>query len=131
MKENFTSKRTDSQDTPTSTQSNRSKTYAKSLLQDHYSEATENEVEQFECIELKGRYEPIRLIGKKGQYTMSLGSSAIWDQPIQSKKEAETLLDEMPIKLMLLMNCVYGKYMDEYLQSASKTAAREMKLGSE
>ena len=111
MKENNTSKRTNSQDTPTSTQSNQSKTYAKSLLQDHYSEATENE--------------------KKGQYTMSLGSSAIWDQPIQSKREAETLLDEMPIKLMLLMNCVYGKYMDEYLQSASKTAAREMKLGSE
>ena len=62
---------------------------------------------------------------------MCLGNSAIWDQPIRSKEEAETLLDEMPIKLMLLMNCVYGKCMDEYLQSASKTAAREMKLGSE
>lgn len=124
-------KTAESQKQPTSTQSNRSKTYAKSLLQDHYSEAEEREVEQFECIELKGRYEPIRLTGKKGLYTMCLGSAAIWDQPIRSKREAETLLDEMPIKLMLLMNCVYGKYMDEYLQSTSKTAAQEMKLGSE
>lgn len=121
MKENNTSKKTTSQKTSTSTQSNRSRTYAKSLLQDHYSEAEEREVEQFECIELKGKYEPIRLIGKKGQYTMCLGSSAVWDQPIRSKREAETLLDKMPIKLMLLMNCVYGKYMDEYLESVSKT----------
>lgn len=121
MKENNTSKRTTSQDASTSTQSNRSRIYAKSLLQDHYSEAEEREVEQFECIELKGKYEPIRLIGKKGQYTMCLGSSAVWDKPLKSKKEAEMLLDRMPIKLMLLMNCVYGKYMDEYLESVSKT----------
>lgn len=121
MKENNTNKKTTSQKTSISTQSNRSRTYAKSLLQDHYSEATENEVEQFKCIELKGKYEPIRLIGQKGQYTMCLGSSAIWDQPIRSKREAETLLDEMPIKLMLLMNCVYSKYMDEYLESVNKT----------
>lgn len=120
MKENNTNKKTNSQDTPTSTQSNQSKIYAKSLLQDHYSEAEEREVEQFECIELKGKYEPIRLIGQKGQYTMCLGSSAVWDQPIRSKREAETLLDEMPIKLMLLMNCVYGKYMDEYLKSVNE-----------
>ena len=26
-----------------------------------------------------------------------------------------------PIKLMLLMNCVYAKYMDEYLKSVSET----------
>lgn len=121
MKGNNTNKKTTSQETPTSTQSNESRTYAKSLLQDHYSEAEEREVEQFECIELKGRYEPIRLIGQKGKYTMCLGSSAIWDQPIRSKREAETLLDEMPIKLMLLMNCVYGKYMDEYLKSVGET----------
>ena len=121
MKENNTSKKTTSQETSTSTQSNKSRTYAKSLLQDHYSEAEEREVEQFECIELKGRYEPIRLIGQKGKYTMCLGSSAIWDQPIRSKREAETLLNEMPIKLMLLMNCVYGKYMDEYLKSVGET----------
>lgn len=121
MKGNNTNKKTTSQETPTSTQSNKSRTYAKSLLQDHYSEAEEREVEQFECIELKGRYEPIRLIGQKGKYTMCLGSSAIWDQPIRSKREAETLLDEMPIKLMLLMNCVYGKYMDEYLKSVGET----------
>lgn len=121
MKENNTSKKTTSQDTPTSTQSNRSRTYAKSLLQDHYSDAEEREVEQFECIELKGRYEPIRLIGETGKYTMCLGNSAVWDKPIKSKKEAEMLLDRMPIKLMLLMNCVYGKYMDEYLKSVSET----------
>lgn len=121
MKGNNTNKKTTSQETSTSTQSNKSRTYAKSLLQDHYSEAEEREVEQFECIELKGRYEPIRLIGQKGKYTMCLGSSAIWDQPIRSKREAETLLDEMPIKLMLLMNCVYGKYMDEYLKSVGET----------
>ena len=120
MKENNTNKKTTSQDAHTSTQSNQSKKYAKSLLQDHYSEATENEVEQFECIELKGRYEPIRLIGETGKYTMCLGNSAVWDQPIKSKKEAEILLDHMPIKLMLLMNCVYGKYMDEYLKSVSE-----------
>ena len=120
MKENNTSKKTTSQDTATSTQSNRSRIYAKSLLQDHYSEAEEREVEQFECIELKGRYEPIRLIGQKGKYTMCLGNSAVWDKPIKSKKEAETLLDEMPIKLMLVMNYVYGKCIDEYLQSVSK-----------
>lgn len=120
MKENNTNKKTTSPETHTSTQSNRSRTYAKSLLQDHYSEAEEREVLQFECIELVGRYEPIRLIGKKGQYTMCLGSSAVWDKPIRSKREAETLLDEMPIKLMLLMNCVYGKYMDEYLKSVSE-----------
>lgn len=99
--------------------------YAKSLLQDHYSEAEEREVEQFECIELKGRYEPIRLIGETGKYTMCLGNSAVWDKPIKSKKEAEILLDRMPIKLMLLMNCVYGKYMDEYLKSVSE--AKELK----
>lgn len=121
MKENNTNKKTTSQDTPTSTQSNRSRTYAKSLLQDHYSDAEEREVEQFECIELKGRYEPIRLIGETGKYTMCLGNSAVWDKPIKSKKEAEMLLDRMPIKLMLLMNCVYGKYMDEYLKSVSET----------
>ena len=121
MKENNTSKKTTSQDTPTSTQSNQSRTYAKSLLQDHYSEAEEREVEQFECIELKGRYEPIRLIGQKGKYTMCLGSSAVWDKPIKSKKEAEALLNRMPLKLMLLMNCVYGKYMDEYLKSVNET----------
>lgn len=120
MKENNTNKKTTSQDTPTSTQSNRSRTYAKSLLQDHYSDAEEREVEQFECIELKGRYEPIRLIGETGKYTMCLGNSAVWDKPIKSKKEAEMLLDRMPIKLMLLMNCVYGKYMDEYLKSVSE-----------
>lgn len=120
MKGNNTNKKTTSQETSTSTQSNKSRTYAKSLLQDHYSEAEEREVEQFENIELKGRYEPIRLVGQKGKYTMCLGSSAIWDQPIRSKREAETLLDEMPIKLMLLMNCVYGKYMDEYLKSVSE-----------
>ena len=120
MKKNSTSKKTNSQETSTSTQSNQSRTYAKSLLQDRYSEATENKVEQFECIELKGRYEPIRLIGEKGKYTMCLGSSAVWDKPIKSKKEAETLLDKMPIKLMLLMNCVYGKYMDEYLKSVNE-----------
>lgn len=121
MKENNTSKKTTSQDTPTSTQSNRSRIYAKSLLQDHYSEAEEREVKQFECIELKGRYEPIRLIGETGKYTMCLGNSAVWDEPIKSKKEAEMLLDRMPIKLMLLMNCVYGKYMDEYLKSVNET----------
>lgn len=121
MKENNTNKKTASQKTSTSTQFNRSRTYAKSLLQDHYSEAEEREVEQFECIELKGRYEPIRLIGETGKYTMCLGNSAVWDKPIKSKKEAEMLLDRMPIKLMLLMNCVYGKYMDEYLESVSKT----------
>lgn len=121
MKKNNTNKKTTSQETSTSTQSNQSRIYAKSLLQDHYSEAEEREVEQFECIELKGRYEPIRLVGQKDQYTMCLGNSAIWDQPIRSKKEAETLLDEMPIKLMLLMNCVYSKYMDEYLKSVSET----------
>lgn len=121
MKENNTNKKTTLQDTPTSIQSNRSRTYAKSLLQDRYSEAEEREVEQFECIELKGKYEPIRLIGQKGKYTMCLGSSAIWDKPIRSKREAETMLDEMPIKLMLLMNCVYGKYMDEYLKSVNET----------
>ena len=120
MKENNTNKKTTSQETSTSTQSNRSRTYAKSLLQDHYSDAEEREVEQFECIELKGRYEPIRLIGETGKYTMCLGNSAVWDKPIKSKKEAEMLLDRMPIKLMLLMNCVYGKYMDEYLKSASE-----------
>lgn len=120
MKENNTNKKTTSQDTPTSTQSNRSRTYAKSLLQDHYSDAEEREVEQFECIELKGRYEPIRLIGETGKYTMCLGNSAVWDKPIKSKKEAEMLLDRMPLKLMLLMNCVYGKYMDEYLKSMSE-----------
>lgn len=121
MKENNTNKKTTSKDTSTSTQSKRSRTYAKSLLQDHYSDAEEREVEQFECIELKGRYEPIRLIGETGKYTMCLGNSAVWDKPIKSKKEAEMLLDRMPIKLMLLMNCVYGKYMDEYLESVSKT----------
>ena len=121
MKENNTRKKTTSRETPTSTQSNRSRTYAKSLLQDHYSEAEEREVEQFECIELKGKYEPIRLIGETGKYTMCLGNSAVWDKPLKSKKEAEMLLDRMPIKLMLLMNCVYGKYMDEYLKSASET----------
>lgn len=121
MKKNNTSKKTTSQETSTSTQSNQSRTYAKSLLQDHYSEAEEREVEQFECIELKGRYEPIRLIGETGKYTMCLGNSAVWDKPIKSKKEAEMLLDRMPIKLMLLMNCVYGKYMDEYLKSVSET----------
>ena len=120
MKENNTNKKTTSQKTSTSTQSNQSRIYAKSLLQDHYSEAEEREVEQFECIELKGRYEPIRLVGKKGQYTMCLANSAVWDKPIKSKKEAEALLDLMPLKLMLLMNCVYGKYMDEYLKSVSK-----------
>lgn len=120
MKENNTNKKTTSQDAPTSTQSNRSRTYAKSLLQDHYSDAEEREVEQFECIELKGRYEPIRLIGETGKYTMCLGNSAVWDKPIKSKKEAEMLLDRMPLKLMLLMNCVYGKYMDEYLKSVSE-----------
>ena len=120
MKENNTSKKTASQETSTSTQSNQSRTYAKSLLQDHYSEAEEREVEQFECIELKGRYEPVRLIGKEGKYTMCLGNSAVWDNPIKSKKEAEILLDRMPLKLMLLMNCVYGKYMDEYLKSVSE-----------
>ena len=121
MKKNSTSKKTNSQETSTSTQSNQSRIYAKSLLQDRYSEATENKVEQFECIELKGRYEPIRLIGEKGKYTMCLGNSAVWDKQIKSKKEAEMLLDRMPIKLMLLMNCVYGKYMDEYLKSVSET----------
>lgn len=121
MKESNTNKETSSQKTPTSTQSSQSRTYAKSLLQDHYSEAEEREVEQFECIELKGRYEPIRLIGEEGKYTMCLGNSAVWDKPIKSKKEAEMLLERMPIKLMLLMNCVYGKYMDEYLESVSKT----------
>ncbi len=121
MKKNNTNKKTASQETPTSTQSNQSRIYAKSLLQDHYSEAEEREVEQFECIELKGRYEPIRLIGETGKYTMCLGNSAVWDKPIKSKKEAEMLLDRMPIKLMLLMNCVYGKYMDEYLKSVSET----------
>lgn len=121
MKENNTNKKTTSQETPTSTQSNQSRMYAKSLLQDHYSEAEEREVEQFECIELKGRYEPIRLIGETGKYTMCLGNSAVWDKPLESKKEAEMLLDRMPIKLMLMMNCVYGKYMDEYLKIVSKT----------
>lgn len=121
MKENNTSKKTTSQETSTSTQSNQSRIYAKSLLQDHYSEAEEREVEQFECIELKGRYEPIRLIGETGKYTMCLGNSAVWDKPIKSKKEAEMLLDRMPLKLMLLMNCVYSKYMDEYLKSVSET----------
>lgn len=120
MKKNSTSKKTTSQDTPTSTQSNQSRIYAKSLLQDHYSDAEEREVEQFECIELKGRYEPIRLIGETGKYTMCLGNSAVWDKPIKSKKEAEMLLDRMPIKLMLLMNCVYNKYMDEYLKNANE-----------
>ena len=120
MKGNNTDKRTTSQETSTSTQSNQSRMYAKSLLQDHYSEAKEREVEQFECIELKGRYEPIRLIGEAGKYTMCLGNSAVWDKPIKSKKEAEILLDRMPLKLMLLMNCVYGKYMDEYLKSVSE-----------
>lgn len=114
-------KTAESQKQHTSTQSNQSRIYAKSLLQDHYSEAEEREVEQFECIELKGRYEPIRLIGETGKYTMCLGNSAVWDKPIKSKKEAEMLLDRMPIKLMLLMNCVYGKYMDEYLKSVSET----------
>lgn len=113
-------KTAESQKQYTSTQSNQSRTYAKSLLQDHYSDAEEREVEQFECIELKGRYEPIRLIGEEGKYTMCLGNSAVWDKPIKSKKEAEMLLDRMPIKLMLLMNCVYGKYMDEYLKSVSE-----------
>lgn len=131
MKKNNSNKKTPTQETSTSTQSNKSRTYAKSLLQEHYSEAEKREVEQFECIELKGKYEPIRLIGKKGQYTMCLGSSAVWDQPIRSKRKAEILLDEMPIKLMLLMNCVYSKYMDEYLQSTSKDAPREMKSRSE
>lgn len=121
MKENNTNKKTTSQETSTSTQSNRSRTYAKSLLQDHYSDAEEREVEQFECIELKGRYEPIRLIGETGKYTMCLGNSAVWDKPLKSKKEAEMLLDRMPLKLMLLMNCVYGKYIDEYLKSVSET----------
>lgn len=121
MKENNTNKKTTSQETPTSTQSNQSRIYAKSLLQNHYSEAEEREVEQFECIELKGRYAPIRLIGETGKYTMCLGNSAVWDKPIKSKKEAEALLGSMPIKLMLLMNCVYGKYMDEYLKSVSET----------
>ena len=86
MKKNSTSKKTNSQETSTYTQSNQSKTYAKSLLQDRYSEATENKVEQFECIELKGRYEPIRLIGETGKYTMCLGNSAVWDKPIKSKR---------------------------------------------
>ena len=125
MKENNTNKKTTSRETSTSTQSNQSKIYAKSLLQDHYSEAEEREVEQFECIELKGRYEPIRLIGETGKYTMCLGNSAVWDKPIKSKKEAEALLDRMPIKLMLLMNCVYGKYMDEYLRSVSEAKKPE------
>ena len=120
MKENNINKKTNSQETSTSTQSNRSRTYAKSLLQERFSEAEEREVEQFECIELKGKYEPIRLIGEEGKYTMCLGNSAVWDKPIKSKKEAEALLDRMPLKLMLLMNCVYGKYMDEYLKSVSK-----------
>lgn len=121
MKENYTSKKTTSQETSTSTRSNQSRIYAKSLLLDHYSEAEEREVKQFECIELKGRYEPIRLIGETGKYTMCLGNSAVWDKPLKSKKEAEELLARMPLKLMLLMNCVYGKYMDEYLKSVSET----------
>lgn len=125
MKGKSMNKTAESQKQHTSTQSNQSRIYAKSLLQDHYSEAEEREVEQFECIELKGRYEPIRLIGEEGKYTMCLGNSAVWDKPIKSKKEAEMLLDRMPIKLMLLMNCVYGKYMDEYLKSVSE--AKELK----
>ena len=120
MKENNTSKKTTSQEKSTSTQSNQSRIYAKSLLQDHYSEAEEREVEQFECIELKGRYEPIRLIGETGKYTMCIANTAVWDKPIKSKKEAETLLDHMPIKLMCLINNVYCKYIDEYLKSIKK-----------
>jgi len=125
MKEKSMNKTAESQKQHTSTQSNQSRIYAKSLLQDHYSDAEEREVEQFECIELKGRYEPIRLIGEEGKYTMCLGNSAVWDKPIKSKKEAEMLLDRMPIKLMLLMNCVYGKYMDEYLKSVSEAKKTE------
>lgn len=120
MKEKSMNKTAKSQKQHTSTQSNQSRTYAKSLLQDHYSEAEEREVEQFECIKLKGQYEPIRLIGETGKYTMCLGNSPVWDEPIKSKKEAEELLKRMPLKLMLLMNCVYGKYMDEYLKSVSE-----------
>ena len=49
---NNTSEKTTSQDTPTSTQSNQSRMYAKSLLQDHYSEAEEREVEQLSLIHI-------------------------------------------------------------------------------
>ena len=85
MKEKSMNKTAESQKQHTSTQSNQSRIYAKSLLQEHYSDAEEREVEQFECIELKGRYEPIRLIGEEGKYTMCLGNSAVWDKPIKSK----------------------------------------------
>lgn len=51
---------------------------------------------------------------------MCLGNSAVWDKPIKSKKEAEALLDLMPLKLMLLMNCIYVECMNEYLKSVSE-----------
>lgn len=97
---------TNLQETTTSTSSTESKTYAKSLLKENYSEANEAEVDQFEWNEIEGT--PFRAVGREGAYTLVLGDMAVSGRSFETVGAAMRYVNEKPWELILIASKVYN-----------------------
>lgn len=86
-------------------------------------EVEEVETDQFEKINMGDHdenFEPFTLLGRAGEYTLTLGNTAVWDKKIVNVEEATTLLTQKPWKLILIASKVYGEYVNEYIKKINK-----------
>lgn len=81
------------------------------------------ETDEFNKIDLgkiNKMYEPFMIVGKAFNYTLVLGNTAVWDEPLRDEEEAMELLAARPWKLMLIASKVYSEYVNEYIKNVNK-----------
>lgn len=86
-------------------------------------EVEEVETDTFENIDMgkiSEEYAPFRLVGRKGAYTLCIGNSAVWEEPLTYVEDAKKLIKKKPWKLILITTKVYSEYVNEYLKKQEK-----------
>ena len=91
---------------PTSKQSKRSDTLAKSLLKEHYSEAEEMKAE--EKFEWKDIGDGFYSVGtKNGPKTLCFGSDCVSGKKFESDAEAKKYVNKKPWPLIMMVAAIY------------------------
>lgn len=110
---------TNTQDTPTSEQSTKSKTYGKRLSKETSSKVKIEEVEQNIWEEIEGT--PFHLVGPKGgTLSITLGKQVVSPQGFKTIKEAKEYIDQKPWELILIATMTYGLMVEEANKNAKK-----------
>lgn len=97
---------------PTSTQSKESKTYAKSLLKERYSEAEEmKEEEKFEWEEIGNGFYSVGT--KKGPKTLCFGSDCVSGEKFKDTAAAKAYVAKKPWPLIMMVAAIYTQRINE------------------